>query len=198
MSNHCGLSVWQHQSTVVKATSDSPSGPFIHEKLVIPPQAHNPYYVQDPVTKTHLIYHIGGGDNPETPSHPFLNCTNGTTPLPPAESSYPIHNPSILEQPNSSGRLSPPSSVVYSSGPYMHFSESLDGPFKRFNFTLPPPGSEVVPWGYGKHVKTVFFQYLYHEHGASCGTGQPLMFVARCACVCVGAAPFRSVVNGSS
>ena len=80
IAEHCGLSEWQHQSTVVMTTADQPEGPFAREKLVIPTQAHNPYYAFDPASQTHLIFHIGGGDNPESSDNKFKHCTNGTTP----------------------------------------------------------------------------------------------------------------------
>jgi hypothetical protein len=130
MANHCGLSVWQHQSHIVKAVSAQPSGPYTHEKVVVPTQAHNPCYIQDPVTKTHLIYHIGGGDNPETPAHPFLNCTNGTTPNSTTPSPLTTATPGPL----------------YSSQPYVHASSSLDGPFERLNFSLPAGHTPDVAW----------------------------------------------------
>jgi hypothetical protein len=104
----------------------------VHEKVVVPTQAHNPYYVQDPVTKTNLIFHIGGGDNPPTPSHPFLNCTNGTTPM---------------------GLDS--SSPIYTSQPYVHYSSSFEGPFQRLNLTL-PPGHTPVGWGYDNPAPWIF------------------------------------------
>lgn len=140
MANHCGLSVWQHQSQIVRAVSSQPSGPYVHEKVVVPTQAHNPYYVQDPVTRTHLIFHIGGGDNPPTPSHPFLNCTNGTTPI--------------------DMDLSSP---VYTSQPYIHYSSSLEGPFKRLNITL-PPGHVLVGWGYDNPAPWIFENGTVHTH----------------------------------
>ena len=72
--------------------------------------------------------HIGGGDNPETPTHPQRHCTDGTNP------------------PNGSlgaGRGGP---VVYSKAPYLHASKRLDGPFEKVNITL-PPGHVTAGWG---------------------------------------------------
>ena len=77
IAEHCGLSEWGSQSTVVVATAASPAGPFVRQKLAIDYQAHNPYYAFDASTKTHLIFHIGDGrHNGRQPRH----CTNGTTP----------------------------------------------------------------------------------------------------------------------
>ena len=77
IADHCGLSEWGSQSTVVAATAASPAGPFVRQKLAIDYQAHNPYYAFDASTRTHLIFHIGdgrhGGGQPR-------HCTNGTTP----------------------------------------------------------------------------------------------------------------------
>ena len=141
MSNHCGLSVWQRQSHVAKAVAATPHGPYTHEKIVIPTQAHNPCYVQDPPTGTHLIFHIGGGDNPPSPSNVFLNCTNGTTPAPP---------PPQLQQQHSAAPA-----TMTPSQPYVHFSDSLDGPFERLNITL-PPGVVPVGWGYDNPAPFIF------------------------------------------
>ena len=35
-------------STIVRAVATSPEGPYVEEELVVPTQAHNAYYVQDP------------------------------------------------------------------------------------------------------------------------------------------------------
>jgi len=61
IAEHCGLSEWGTQSTVVAATARSPAGPFHRTGLAIPSQAHNPYYAYDPSTKTHGISQIGDG-----------------------------------------------------------------------------------------------------------------------------------------
>ena len=133
IANHCGLSEWQHMSTVVRATGASPAGPFTRQALVIPPQAHNPYYTFDPASKTHLIYHIGGGDNPESKTNPFYhNCSNGTTP-----------GPAALSE-----------ATEFSAKPYIHASKSLQGPFERVNVTS-PPGSPLS-WGSDNPAPYIF------------------------------------------
>eukprot|EP00041_Stephanoeca_diplocostata_P009712 m.151419 g.151419 ORF g.151419 m.151419 type:complete len:397 (-) comp17859_c1_seq5:204-1394(-) len=139
IANNCGLSEWQHMSTIVRATATSPEGPYVEEELVVPTQAHNAYYVQDPASKTHLIYHIGGGDNPESKTNPFLhNCSNGTTPR------------------TATGEaLGAADDTVYSSQPYLHASTSLQGPFTRVNFSL-PPGHTAVGWGNDNPAPFIF------------------------------------------
>ena len=75
--------------------------------------------------------HIGGGDNPETPTHPQRHCTDGTNPP----------NGSLASL--GAARGGP---LVYSKVPYLHASKSLDGPFERVNITL-PPGHVTAGWG---------------------------------------------------
>lgn len=65
MGGHCGLGVWQSMSTIVDTVSSTASaaGPYTRVGVIVPREAHNAYYTYDPASKTHLIYHIGGGDN---------------------------------------------------------------------------------------------------------------------------------------
>jgi len=133
IANHCGLSEWQHMSTIVAATSGSPAGPYRRAALVLPPQAHNPYYAFDPSSRTHLIYHIGDGDSPASPSNPFKHCNNGTTPNLTATKLF----------------------GEYSSQPHILASKSLDGPFVRVNVTL-PAGHTAVGWGNDNPAPFIF------------------------------------------
>jgi len=43
IADHCGLSEWRTRSTVIRATADTPDGPFERQELVLDTQAHNPY-----------------------------------------------------------------------------------------------------------------------------------------------------------
>lgn len=138
IAEHCGLSEWQHQSTVVMAVGDRPQGPFARNKLVIPTQAHNPYYAFDPSSQTHLIYHIGGGDNPESPHNVFKHCKNGTTPN------------STVQASRSTTELQ----AEYST-PYIHASKNLSGPFERVNISL-PAGHVPIRWGTDNPAPYIF------------------------------------------
>eukprot|EP00040_Diaphanoeca_grandis_P004362 m.28339 g.28339 ORF g.28339 m.28339 type:complete len:412 (-) comp15902_c0_seq1:204-1439(-) len=150
IADHCGLSEWQRMSTVVRASASSPEGPYTREALVIPPQAHNPYYVQDPITKTHLIFHIGGGDNPESSDNPFWhNCTNGTTPN---NSDRDTHQLDRTQRPALPTETEP---ITYSEQPYVHSSSSLTGNFTRINFTL-PAGAKSVSYGSDNPAPYIF------------------------------------------
>lgn len=148
IADHCGLSEWQHMSTVVRAVGDSPAGPFVRDTLVIPTQAHNPYYAFDPASGTHLIFHIGGGDNPESKDNPFWhNCSNGTTPA--ALAAAPEGGRRVRRAGGASGQ------AVFSQQPYVHASTSLAGPFQRVNYSV-PPGSESVGWGSDNPAPYIF------------------------------------------
>eukprot|EP00037_Helgoeca_nana_P006964 m.63618 g.63618 ORF g.63618 m.63618 type:complete len:411 (-) comp17802_c0_seq2:1736-2968(-) len=135
IANHCGLSEWQRQSTAVAATSPSVSGPFTRDYLAVPTQAHNPYYVYDPASKTHLIFHIGGGDNPDRSN---LTCVDGTTPAVGVTRTFPQRN------------------TVYSAQPYVHAAKSLSGPWTRVNITLPPNGQSSSAWGSDNPAPFIF------------------------------------------
>ena len=140
IANHCGLSEWQHQSTVVKTVAVQPQGPYTRDKLAIPAQAHNPYYVFDPSTQTHLIYHIGTGSD----STPKVHCKDGTNPK---------GRNGITG--DSSGSMEETGEVIYSAQPNLHASKSLDGPFEKVNFTL-PAGHSPVSWGNDNPAPFVF------------------------------------------
>eukprot|EP00039_Didymoeca_costata_P016025 m.279947 g.279947 ORF g.279947 m.279947 type:complete len:381 (-) comp16323_c11_seq86:228-1370(-) len=134
IANHCGLSEWQHMSTVVEALGDAPAGPFTRNRLVVPTQAHNPYYVYDNSSGTHLIFHIGGGDNPPSKTNPFkTNCSGGTTPGPAQYTDAPL----------------------YSAQPYVHYSSSLSGNYTRLNITL-PADAKPLSWGSDNPAPFIF------------------------------------------
>ena len=148
IAEHCGLSEWQHQSTVVMTTASTPEGPFVREKLVVPTQAHNPYYVFDPASKTHLIFHIGGGDNPESSGNKFKHCKDGTTP----NGTTPNGSSTEALDLSATGTASPASEF---SAPYLHASKRLSGPFTRVNVSL-PPGHTPVGWGTDNPAPFIF------------------------------------------
>jgi len=143
IADHCGLSEWQHMSTVVRTVGPSAAGPFVREALAIPSQAHNPYYTYDPASKTHLIYHIGGGDNPV---HTNLTCSDGTTPATPAPTG-PSHQ---------AGGLGSGGAAVFAQQPYLHAAKSLAGPWSRVNVTPPPPGQRSLDWGSDNPAPFIF------------------------------------------
>ena len=78
ISKHCGLSEWSYMSTIVRTSSSDPAGPYKKDGVVLDTQSHNAYYVFDPKSGKHLIYHVNsatGGRHKE-----LTDCTNGTTP----------------------------------------------------------------------------------------------------------------------
>jgi len=132
MAQHCGLSVWQWMSTIVKTTGVSPAGPFTRDSLVIGAESHNAYYVQDPRSGKHLIYHIGTGVNGSKPWD--NNCANGTT-------SAGLQHMSTF-----------PAGATYS--PEIHWSRSLDGPWDRLNISGVPAGE--MPRGASNPAPFIF------------------------------------------
>lgn len=77
IADGCGLSEWATRSTIVQAVSDRPEGPYHKEKVVIPRESHNAYYVYNHPTGEHLIYHIGMGN--ATGERPVVYCSGGKT-----------------------------------------------------------------------------------------------------------------------
>eukprot|EP00937_MAST-01D_sp_MAST-1D-sp2_P004571 g4571.t1 len=135
MAGHCGLSVWQHMSTIVRATADHPAGPYVRDALVVGAESHNAYYVQDPVSQLHLIYHIGTGDRTNQTATPWQgNCSNGTTP-------HVIEIPTAASQP-APLRAGPIGPAGADFSPEIHASPSLHGPFTRVQIRGVPVGLE--------------------------------------------------------
>lgn len=85
IADHCGLSEWKVRSTIVKASGDSPAGPFTRDSDVVGVQGHNPYYIRDQLTGKHVVFHIGSGrEGASTPAR--TDCVGGTTPAPALDS----------------------------------------------------------------------------------------------------------------
>jgi len=134
MGGHCGLDVWQSMSTIVDTVSSTASaaGPYTRVGVVVPREAHNAYYTYDPASETHLIYHIGGGDNGDQPPL-WTNCTNGSTP-----GSGSAAGLAALKDP-----------PLWAHVQYVHHAASLAGPWLRQNFTNPPAGGNDSDIGWG-------------------------------------------------
>ena len=137
MGGHCGLDTWQSMSTIVDTVSSTASaaGPYTRVGVVVPRESHNAYYAYDPASKTHLIYHIGGGDTGAEPPQ-WTNCTNGTTPGSLALSSLGAAGPKGAEP-------------LWTHVQYVHHAVSLAGPWLRENFTSPPVGGNDSDIGWG-------------------------------------------------
>ena len=46
ITNHCPLILFEYNSQVVRASSDSgPGGPYYHAEVVLPPFHHNPTFI---------------------------------------------------------------------------------------------------------------------------------------------------------
>ena len=157
MADNCGLSVWQHMSTIVKTTSAvGPEGPYVRDSLVVPAESHNAYYVQDPRSKMHLIYHVGTGDNGTGAPWPWVrNCTNGTTPAAGPEISSAGHGGESPPPPPAMIRSESHNQRVHIDGaPEIHASPSLNGPWERVHVDGEPYG--VWPRGASNPAPFIF------------------------------------------
>lgn len=59
MCKHQTLSKWTSVSSVVRATSTKPEGPYTAQKMVVQPWAHNTMLTYDPPSKSHVLFFIG-------------------------------------------------------------------------------------------------------------------------------------------
>lgn len=69
--NHCGLGQWGSASSIVRAVSDMPTGPYVFQETVIPAQAHNPTIRKIPNGGGFALYMIGAGEGGHSP-----NCSD--------------------------------------------------------------------------------------------------------------------------
>jgi hypothetical protein len=70
-SNGCGLTSWQHNSHIVHATANTPTGPFEYSDTVLGAFSHNPKVL---VGEHILLFHVGDGG----PYPPQSQCAGGT------------------------------------------------------------------------------------------------------------------------
>ena len=123
---NCGMGSWAHFSQAAHAVSDNMEGPYKRVDTAIGTWTHNTLYAYSPTDDTHLLYHIGMGNNPES-CEPRIPCSNGRTPgatglRPPAP--WPANvtcNPAHVTS--------------------LHHSKTLDGPwtFQAVDFQGAPP-----------------------------------------------------------
>jgi hypothetical protein len=137
-----------------------PEGPYRRQEVVIDAFSRNAYYVQDPMTKKHLIFHVGGGVN--SSSKPWLtNCTNGTTPI--ASFSVAGHPPITGEASEAGGSSAVglsggPIPDIESFSPESHAADTLLGPpgtFRRVPIKGLPP-SPAPPRGASNPAPYIF------------------------------------------
>lgn len=110
----CGMCTWARMSTIAHTVADRPEGPYQKVGVAVGTQAHNAYYTYSPSDKMHLLYHIGGGDNPDSCNPYFQGCEGGITP-----------NCTGIRPPHGWPAPSCPSNSVT----HIHYSKSLDGPW---------------------------------------------------------------------
>ena len=65
-ANGCTVDQWIHNSFIVHAVGDSPTGPWHHHDVAIPIWAHGSQAVQEPRTRRWLLYFVGGWHYPPT------------------------------------------------------------------------------------------------------------------------------------
>ena len=128
ISKHCGLSEWSYMSTIVRTSSvHGPAGPYKKDEVVLGAQSHNAYYVYDPKSGKHLIYHVNSGTGGK--AEELTGCTNGTTPHKPEEELRQLRAP----KPSRSDGVGDTTCEEAHDclPPVIHESTSLSGPWKR-------------------------------------------------------------------
>ena len=84
-ANGCTVDQWIHNSFVVHAVGNSPTGPWHHHDVSIPVWAHGSQAVQEPSTGQWLLYFVGGWHYPPTT---WASCEPGH-----ANISWPVEPP---------------------------------------------------------------------------------------------------------
>ena len=127
ISKHCGLSEWSYMSTIVRTSSSDPAGPYKKDEVVLGTQSHNAYYVHDPKSDKHLIYHVNSGTGGK--AEELTGCTNGTTPHKSKEELKRLRAP----KPSRSDGVGDTTCEEAHDclPPVIHESTSLSGPWKR-------------------------------------------------------------------
>eukprot|EP00038_Savillea_parva_P028253 m.64003 g.64003 ORF g.64003 m.64003 type:complete len:512 (-) comp8194_c0_seq1:645-2180(-) len=78
MCHHQTLSGWTKVSSIVRATSTQPEGPYTVAKMLIQPWAHNTMLVYDPPSKSHVLFFIGTAVANRSLWAPCYQAPNGT------------------------------------------------------------------------------------------------------------------------
>eukprot|EP00037_Helgoeca_nana_P001625 m.28176 g.28176 ORF g.28176 m.28176 type:complete len:600 (+) comp11997_c0_seq2:24-1823(+) len=132
-ANGCKLGSWGTNSYVNHVIAATPTGPWKQAGAAIPAWTHNPKVVFDPIEQMWVMYHIGDG----TTHRPLQNCT------------------STLRQ-HARPHQVDAESKASSAAPFaLHFSPSLDGPWK----SLPSSGvgtGENNRAGAGPSLTTIY------------------------------------------
>jgi len=74
------MCTWARMSTIAHTVSPTVEGPYRKLDTAVPTQAHNAYYTYSAKDKMHLLYHIGGADNPDSCNPYYQGCSAGITP----------------------------------------------------------------------------------------------------------------------
>ncbi len=118
IAGHCGMATWSRMSQAAHAVSNTPAGPYRRVGVAVETQAHNVFYAYSEPEKLHLIYTLFDGASPKT-CNPYLSCDNGSTPGAPRGTIRPPP-----------GTPWPKASCPPKYGAFVHYSASLDGPWK--------------------------------------------------------------------
>lgn len=111
--NGCKLHTWGTNSYVQHVVAQSPEGPWMSREAAVPAWSHNPKVVKSP-DGTYVMYHIGDG----VPNGNVKDCNKNRD-----------HQEQMVE-PLAESPTSP------RNAPFsIHFSDSLDGPWKKLNWT---------------------------------------------------------------
>ncbi len=124
MMNNCTLGSWTVNSEVVVATSDKPEGPYVEQRQIVKPWAHNPQAIVVDGGKTVAVFSLGDG----VPINgPVKDCTKGTAaPVPPR--SQPRPRPAVRSKDDGN------TTVHF----VIHFAENdfVNGPWRAWNASI--------------------------------------------------------------
>jgi len=146
MANGCGLNSWGTNSIVVRSISDTPTGPFQRQEVVVDAFAHNPTVSRAP-DGTWVLYHIGCGTPNKYPK--CEKCSDGRT------GSCPRAHEQV-------GCTNTTTHLMYASslnGPWTALNATITNPSYNFNIDNPSPvffpNGSVLLLGRGSSSKNV-------------------------------------------
>jgi hypothetical protein len=121
IAHRCPLILFMNDSTVIRAESDSPTGPYTKKEVVLPPFHHNPTIIGPTPDGYYLIYSIGN--------------TNTAVEQIPCEQAVPAHCDRAhsfcrgSHMPNSNGRIN----LAYSKSVHGPWTEKVILPYDADN-----------------------------------------------------------------
>jgi hypothetical protein len=125
LCNHATLSEWTTKSSIMRATSTKPEGPYTLAELIVHPWAHNAYIVRDN-DGTYALWQIGDANADTSLWYPCFNFSNTS-----------VNQADEIISPNIQESKSTNTSCSGSSCLYLRTAPSLLGPWTTYENNTP-------------------------------------------------------------